>query len=119
MENNEAQKITPEVARTLPGMQVLKTDNTHYNIVFQNNPAPEDVVRMAASVLIAASRNQNWRNGVCTEFAKAFPSLLKNMGIQISADEEIKKLRKSVEALTASVRSYGGNPDKILRNAGV
>ena len=123
MENNEAQKITPEVARTLPGMQVLKTDNAHYNIVFQNNPAPEDVVRMAASVLIAASRNQNWRNnwrnGVCTEFAKAFPSLLKNMGIQISADEEIKRLRKSVEALTASVKSYGGNPEKILRNAGV
>ena len=82
MENNEVQKITPEVARTLPGMQVLKTDNTHYN-------------------------------------TKAFPSLLKNMGIQISADEEIKRLRKSVEALTASVKSYGGNPEKILRNAGV
>ena len=44
------------------------------------------------------------------------------MGITITAktnDDEIKRLKKSVEALTDSVKSYGGNPEKILKNAGL
>ena len=102
-----------------PGIQILKSDSTHYNVVFQQGLSPEDVVRMAASVLIAASRNQAWRNDVCTEFARALPGLLRNMGIQSNADGEIRRLNKAVEALKSSVRSYGGNPDKILRNAEV
>lgn len=115
-------KITPEVAKTLPGVYVIKTDSTHYNISFQNNPEPLDVIRMANSILVAASRNKEWRNKACEEFAKALPGLLKNMGITITAknnDEEIKRLKKSVEALTDSVKSYGGNPEKILKNAGL
>ena len=117
--DSNVQGITPEMAKTLPGINILKTDASHFSLVFQNNPAPQDVVRMASSILIAASRNQAWRDAVCTEFAKTLPGLLKSMGIQSNADSEIAKLRKSVDALTASVRSYGGNPEKILRNAGV
>ena len=119
MDSSNMQRITPEMAKTLPGINILKTDASHFSLVFQNNPTPQDVVRMASSILIAASRNQAWRDAACTEFAKSLPGLLKNLGIQSNADSEIAKLRKSVDALTASVRSYGGNPEKILRNAGV
>ena len=119
MDNGNVQRITQGMAKTLPGLHILKTDATHFNLVFQNNPTPQDAVRMASSILIAASRNQAWRDAACTEFARTLPGLLKNMGIQSNADSEIARLRKSVDALTASVRSYGGNPEKILRNAGV
>ena len=122
MSENNVTKLTPELVRTLPGVSVLKTDSSHYNISFQNNPESLDVVRMANSILVAASRNKEWRNKACEEFAKALPGLLKNMGITITAktnDDEIKRLKKSVEALTDSVKSYGGNPEKILKNAGL
>ena len=119
MQENNTAKITPEMAKTLPGVHVLKIDGTHYNISFQNNPSPEDVIRMASTILIASSRNQEWRERACTEFARTLPALLKNMGIQSSADQKLKEQQKAIESLSSSVKSYGGNPDKILRNAGL
>ncbi len=119
MEENNAPKITAEMAKTLPGAHILKIDNTHYNIAFQNNPAPEEMVKMACSILLAASRNKEWRDASCSEFAKTLPGLLKSMGIQSNADQKIKELQKAVDALSSSVKSYGGKPEKILKNAGL
>ena len=111
-----------DMTKTAPTLYVCKTDQNHYNVSFMNSVMPEDVVRMAVSAILGAA-NPNAqpavRQRIAVEFAKALPSLLSKLGVHSKADEELRKQKKTVEALTEAVRSYGGNPEKILRNAGI